>query len=134
MKARGRPKTSQLDRTEQLRRAKRRQRARERAAGLRAVQLNLPPALAAKLAVAARARNFPGTLDKLLDQAVIRIADYPLLQQIAWSRTGEYIPAEEALGLYERNWRFVDPPALTQRERALIDELRHRFGGGILHA
>jgi hypothetical protein len=134
MKRRGRPKTSHVDRAEQLRRGKRAQRAREQAAGLRLVQLRLPVPVARKLAVAARGLAFPETLDRLLDQAVVRIADYPFLKQIAWNRTDEYVPAKDALGLYERNWRFVDPAVLDTRERQLIDDLKQRFGGGILHA
>ena len=134
MKRRGRPKTSRLDRTEQLRRAKRAQRAREQSAGLRLIQLKLPAPVAAKLSAAARGADFAIALDRLLDQAVIRIGDYPLLKQIAWNRKDEYVPARDAFGLYERNWRFVNPAALTGPERRLIDELKQRFGGGILHA
>jgi len=134
MNPRGRPKTSRLDRAEQLRRAKRAQRARERAAGLRLVQLKLPAPVVNKLAAAARGADFAATLDRLLDQAVIRVDDYPMLKQIAWNRTDEYLPARDAFGLYERNWRFIDPAALTAEERRLIGELKDRFGGGILHA
>lgn len=134
MKRRGRPRTSRVDRVEQLRRGKRAQRAREEAAGLRLIQLKLPGPVARKLAVAAREPAFPETLDRLLDQAVVRIGDYPFLKQIAWNRTDEYVPAKDAFGLYERNWRFVDREALDTRERRLIDDLKQRFGGGILHA
>lgn len=134
MKRRGRPKTSHLGRAEQLRRAKRAQRTRERAAGLRLVPLKLPAALAAKLTSAARGADFAAILDRLLDQAVIRVSDYPYLKQIAWNRTDEFLPTRDAFALYERNWRFVEPAALTANERQLIDELKHRYGGGILHA
>jgi hypothetical protein len=134
MKSRGRPKTSKIDRAEQLRRAKRGQRAREQAAGLRLIQLKLPAPVAHKLAVAARGSGFAETLDRLLDQTVIRIADFPFLKQIAWNRSSDYLPARDAFGLYERNWRFVDPTALSEQERLLIDGLKQRFGGGILHA
>jgi hypothetical protein len=36
--------------------------------------------------------------------------------------------------LYERNWRFVDPGRLDERERALIERLAQRFGAGVIHA
>lgn len=53
-RARGRPRTSTLDRTEQLRRAKRAQRTRERAAGLVGMELRVPAALEKFLANADR--------------------------------------------------------------------------------
>ncbi|HZF14966.1 MAG TPA: hypothetical protein VE046_03390 [Steroidobacteraceae bacterium] len=134
MKRQGRPRTSRFDRKEQLRRAKRGQRERDANAGLRLVQLKLPDAVARKLAVAARAPGFGDMLDRLLGQAVIRISDYPFLKQIAWNRADDHVLAREAWGLYERNWRFVDPAALTAPERTLIEQLKQQYGAGILHA
>lgn len=66
---------------------------------------------------------------------MLRINDYPQLRFIAWSRPGDQtISEEDALALYERNWRFVDVPALDDRERALIRQLAERFGhGDLLH-
>ena len=108
MKARGRPKSSKVDRKEQLRLAKRAQRARQRAAGLVAVELALPASLAAKLAVARRSADFIRLLERTLDSAVIRLAEYPQLRDLAWNRTDELIGAKEAFQLYERNWRFIE--------------------------
>jgi hypothetical protein len=65
---------------------------------------------------------------------VVRLADYPALADLAWNRTDEYLPAREAFGLYERNWRLVDPGRLDERERALIERLVQRFGAGVIHA
>lgn len=42
------------------------------------------------------------------------------------------IPAEEALAIYERNWRFVDEERLTKREADLIRDLVQAFGRGVL--
>jgi hypothetical protein len=134
MAARGRPKTRPVPRREQLRRAKRAQRERERARGLVSVQLRLPRATADKLAAARRDPRFVEQLDELLEQAVVRVADHPALSDIAWSVTARYLPARTAFALYERNWRFVDPARLTDRERALIERLAARFGHGIIHA
>ena len=39
---------------------------------------------------------------------------------------------EEALGLYERNWRHVDTAALDANERALVNALAQHVGGGQL--
>lgn len=67
--------------------------------------------------------------------ASIRLADYPQLRLLAWSRDPglRTITAEDALALYERNWRFVDPSSLTRKEAALIRRLAERAGTGTLH-
>jgi hypothetical protein len=98
------------------------------------VQLVLPKETAGKLATARRAPDFPDLLDEALDQVLVRIADYPQLQDLAWNRTDEYIPAKEAFQLYERNWRFVEPARLDSEERALIERLKAKFGGGVINA
>ena len=60
-------------------------------------------------------------------------ADYPDLARLAWNRDpSRPIPRAEALGLYEANWRHIDAAALSPRERALIEPLAERFGGGYL--
>jgi len=65
--------------------------------------------------------------------ARIRLADYPQLRQAAWQLHGvPTLSPQEALGLYERNWRHVDTGALEPRERALIDALVRHLGGGRL--
>lgn len=134
MKGPGRPRSSKLDRVDQLREAKRRQREREREAGLVHVQLALPRQVASKLRAAARSSGFPEALDVLLDQFVIRLEEYPALRDIAWNLADEFVSAKDAFGLYERNWRFVNPANLDEREQALIRSLSERFGGGIIHA
>lgn len=130
----GRTVAEKTTRAEQLRRAKRAQRERERRAGLVNVQLVLPGNTAAKLAVARRAANFPELLDDALDELIVHLPDYPQLRDLAWNRTDEYIPANEAFQLYERNWRFVEPGRLDPEERALLDRLKARFGGGVINA
>lgn len=59
----------------------------------------------------------------------IRLSNYPQLKQLAWQvhGTDELTPAE-AFGIYERNTRHIDFPALEPRERNLIDGLRLIFG------
>lgn len=126
----GRPRTSRYPRAEQLRRAKRAQRERERAAGLVHVDLALPRLEAQKLRVAAADPSF----SKLLDEMVVRVDDFAALREIAWNRTDEFISAREAFSLYERNWRFVDPSRLSDRERGLLDRLTERFGAGVMNA
>ena len=65
--------------------------------------------------------------------ARLLLAEYPQLRRLAWQRddTAEIEP-REALAIYERNWRHVDPQALEPRERALLTALGTRWGGGRL--
>jgi hypothetical protein len=121
-------------RREQLRLAKRAQRSRERKSGLALVQLRLPAALARKLAAAAKQAGFEADLDRALDETLVRIDYFPALAELAWNRADRWIAARDALRLYERNWRFVDADRLAPGERALIERLSARFGGGPLDA
>jgi transcriptional regulator with XRE-family HTH domain len=61
--------------------------------------------------------------------ARVRIADYPKLKELAWQVHGtpELTP-REALGIYQRNWRHLDPEALSQEEKNLVDALRQGLG------
>lgn len=62
--------------------------------------------------------------------ARIRIADYPWLKQLSWQVHGpQELTPREALGIYERNWRHVDPATLSADEKALVDSLRLALGG-----
>jgi len=64
----------------------------------------------------------------------IRITDYPQLRRLAWNRPGdEFIDEGDALALYERNWRLVEPQRMPPEEQALLDRLVQRYGGGVLH-
>lgn len=65
---------------------------------------------------------------------MLKIADFPQLKEIAWNRRGDDVVREdEALALYERNWRFVDQRALEVNERNLIDRLVRDHGHGVLN-
>lgn len=130
----GRPKISDLSRKEQLRRAKRAQRDRERQAGLVNVQLVLPQQTAAKLRALRTRPEFTQLLEAALDRVVIHLGDYPQLNDLAWNRTDDFIPAKEAFQLYERNWRFVDLDRLEPHERDLLDRLRVEYGSGVINA
>jgi hypothetical protein len=130
---RGRPRTSPLTRAEQLRAAKRAQRRREHRAGLATVELRLPADQAARLRAAINTPRFTQALDQFLQDMVLDINQWPALRDLAWNRADPWIPAEDALALYERNWRFVEPAQLTREEADLIDHLKHRFGGGVLN-
>jgi hypothetical protein len=133
-RARGRPRTSPLTRAEQLRAAKRAQRERERAAGVAAVALRLPAEQAARLRAALASPRFGPALDRMLDGLVVNLDRWPVLRDLAWNRSDRWIPADEALGLYERNWRFVDPDRLGPEEAALVERLKSMHGSGLLNA
>jgi transcriptional regulator with XRE-family HTH domain len=55
----------------------------------------------------------------------IRLADYPQLQRLAWQLDERAVlsPAE-ALGMYERNERHLQPERMSQEERSLLENLR----------
>jgi len=59
----------------------------------------------------------------------IRLTDYPQLKRLAWqlNKTAELSP-EEALDIYERNWRHIDLKALGHDEQELIEKLLAAFG------
>jgi transcriptional regulator with XRE-family HTH domain len=63
----------------------------------------------------------------------IRLRDYPELKKLAWQLHGvDELSPEEALAVYERNWRHVDRESLGDDEEALIDALSREIGGGRL--
>jgi hypothetical protein len=132
-KGAGRPRTSRLTRAEQVRAAKQAQRRRQRAAGIAVVELRLPLAQASRLRAAAATPVFGKALDDMLREVVIDIDRWPKLRELAWNRALRFIPAADALSLYERNWRFVDPEELTSAEADLIERLKSRYGAGVLN-
>ena len=59
----------------------------------------------------------------------IRIADYKQLKRLAWQLKGtQELSPQEALDLYERNWRHVDQKAMDARERKFLEDLLAAFG------
>ena len=65
--------------------------------------------------------------------AVIRLADYPLLREIAWSTDPKTeLSPTEAFAIYERNWRHLDRDAMGAKERKLLERLTATVGNGVL--
>ncbi|MBI2606098.1 MAG: helix-turn-helix domain-containing protein [Deltaproteobacteria bacterium] len=59
----------------------------------------------------------------------IRLVDYPQLKRLAWQlKDTKEISPEEALDLYERNWRHVDHTAMDSHEHELVETLLAAFG------
>ena len=129
----GRPRTSLLTRAEQLRASTRTQRARLRAAGIRSVEVTLQHAQAERWRAAAASPRFRSELDRLLDEMAVDRTAWPVLRELTWNRSDRWIPADEALGLYERNWRHVDTARLGEDEARLIQRLADRFAGGVFN-
>ena len=64
----------------------------------------------------------------------VRVKDYPQLEQLCWNRPVDAVlDGADALAVYERNWRFVVPEALTVDERRMLDTLVARYGNGVLN-
>lgn len=59
----------------------------------------------------------------------ISIAEFKELKRLAWQlkKTKELTP-QEALNIYERNWRHVDLKSLSSSERKLLETLLKAFG------
>lgn len=74
--------------------------------------------------VAAAAPSRKGWLPARID-----LADYPKLRELAWQLHGDaQLRPREALDIYERNWRHVDPASLDPAEQDLVDALRAALG------
>jgi len=78
--------------------------------------------------------DIPGTESAEADRqgwipARIHLADYPELKKLAWHVHGvSDLSAREALDIYERNQRHLDPDAMTPEETRLLNALRIAFG------
>lgn len=65
--------------------------------------------------------------------AAIRVADYPLLHEAAWSTDPDAkLSPAEAFAVYERNWRHIDHAAMGAKERELLERLTATVGNGVL--
>lgn len=89
-------------------------------------------AAALGLAIDLASRETPGSrIDPLPE--TISLDEYPQLRRLAWQLPGvaELTP-QEALDLYERNWRHVEVASLSPKEIGLINALSRALGGGRL--
>lgn len=66
-------------------------------------------------------------------KALLHIDDYPELALLAWNRAVREIAPNEALDLYERNWRFVDHEHMIPAEVKLLKQLVAQYGNNVLH-
>jgi len=69
----------------------------------------------------------------VLPKPLIQIRRYPALRLLTWQMHQDSIPEDEALSIYEREWRHVDVAHLTSEERQLIDYLVTCYGNGVLN-
>lgn len=60
----------------------------------------------------------------------IKLDEYPQLKQLAWHIQGvDFLSPIEALGIYERNARFIEEEKLTDTEKDLMTSLQIAFEG-----
>ncbi|MCO5113704.1 MAG: helix-turn-helix domain-containing protein [Bdellovibrionaceae bacterium] len=65
----------------------------------------------------------------LTQKSKISLSKYPQLKKLAWQiKQTQTLSPEEALNLYERNWRHIDLNAMESKELKLIQELMALFG------
>lgn len=57
--------------------------------------------------------------------------DFEQLRLLLWNRQSFEITEEEALDLYEANRQWVEPDAMSARERQFFEEIVARYGGGV---
>jgi hypothetical protein len=65
---------------------------------------------------------------------MVDIRHYPQLRMITWHLPDTiFIEEQDAFAIYERNWRFIDEPSLTETEKQLIQHLTDEYGQGLLN-
>ena len=98
--------------------------------------LNAIEALGLKISVAPQAESIGQNLVMPLHgdlPGTIPLANYPQLRQLAWHIPGvDAITPEDALNLYERNWRHVDQHAMDEDEKMLVRHLVESYGHGAM--
>jgi transcriptional regulator with XRE-family HTH domain len=64
-----------------------------------------------------------------IDGAHIRIRDYPQLKSLSWQLNHDILLTDkEAIGIYERNKRFLEIREIDERERLLMQRLIDEHG------
>jgi hypothetical protein len=75
----------------------------------------------------------PATADIASLPERVRLAEFPQLKGLAWQlRDVDELSPADALNLYERNWRHIDRASMEPAERAFLQALVDRLGGGRL--
>jgi len=59
--------------------------------------------------------------------------DFHQLHLLLWNRQSFEITEEEALSLYEANRQWVEPAAMSERERRFFEDIVVRYGRGVFH-
>jgi transcriptional regulator with XRE-family HTH domain len=59
----------------------------------------------------------------------IRVKEFPQLHRLSWQlKDTQELSLQEALELYERNWKYVDLKSMERRERQFLERLLAKFG------
>ena len=58
---------------------------------------------------------------------LVRLSEHPKLKELAWQVHGtDELSPQEALDIYERNWRHIDRASMEPAERAFLQALLAR--------
>ncbi|KXS55047.1 MAG: putative aminopeptidase protein [Marinobacter sp. T13-3] len=69
-----------------------------------------------------------------MEEKTIVPDNYPELRLVCWHRDPKKpITEEQAFGIYERNWRYIDTEKLSGSEKALINRLTKQYGSGVIN-
>lgn len=75
-----------------------------------------------------RAKKLSASVTEKLPKK-IKIASYGQLKKIAWQlKDTTELTAQEALDMYERNWRHIDLKKMDNKEKKLLELLLASFG------
>ena len=86
-------------------------------------------ALGLKLILGQPQRSISSKLEGYKLPKKIRLADYPQLKRLGWQlKSSQELSPEEALDLYERNWRHLDLKTMNEKEKRLLQLLLATFG------
>lgn len=69
-----------------------------------------------------------------MEDEAIDVREYPELALLCWNRALPFISPEDALRLYEREWRLIDPARMAPRELELLRRLTDEFGEDVINA
>lgn len=59
--------------------------------------------------------------------------DYPQLLTVMWDRADKVIDGRDALALYERNRKWIEPENMDVKERSFFNRLVAKYGNGVFN-
>lgn len=62
---------------------------------------------------------------------MICLQDVPALAAALWDDRSDILSECEVFRLYEERWDYIEPSAMTERERVLLARLTATYGNGV---